>query len=87
VISPDDPSYRLLPVPGLFAALARQPDAVLGLDVFQACAKAMASATPPGRLVPDIDDPHLTEAISSAVRRAFPRRAPSGRQGSPHTRD
>lgn len=74
VISPDDPSYRLLPAPGLCAALVHHPDATLDLDVSRACALALAVATPPGHLVADLDDPHLTEAIASPVLRVLARR-------------
>jgi len=85
VISPDDPSYRLLPTPGLLAALVRHPDATPDLDMFRACALALAAATPPRRLVPDIDDPHLAEAIASAVHQVLAHRASSGHQGPPDT--
>jgi malate dehydrogenase (oxaloacetate-decarboxylating) len=77
VISPDDPGYRLLPAPGLCVALVRHPDASLDLDVFRACALALAAATPPGHLVPDLDDRHLTHAIASPVLRVLARRPPS----------
>jgi hypothetical protein len=82
VISPDDPTYRLLPVPGVCTALVRHPDATLDLDVFRACALAMAVTTPPGDLVPDLDNPHLTEAIASPVLRVLARR-PSTRAPRP----
>lgn len=85
VISPADPSYRLLPTPGLLAALVRHRDAMPDLDVFRACALALAAATPPGRLVPDIDDPHLAETIAAAVKLVLAQRASSGHQGPPHT--
>lgn len=84
VISPDDPGYRLLPAPGLFAALAHYPDATVDLDVLRACAMAMTAATPPGRPVPEMDDPHLTEAIVSAVFRVLAQRTSSGAHRPPY---
>jgi len=85
VISSDDPTYRLLPAPGLFAALTHHPEATLDLDVFRACALALAVATPLGHLVPDLDDPHLTQAIASPVLRVLARRPSSRSPGPPHT--
>lgn len=78
VLRPDDPSYRLLPAPGLFAALVHYPHAAPDVDVFQACALALAAATPRDHLVPDIDDRHLTEPIASAVLRILAQRTLSG---------
>jgi len=77
VLTPDDPGYRLLPAPGLLAALVHYPDATLDLDVFRACALALTAATPPGKPVPEIDDPHLTEMIASAVFGVLAQRASS----------
>lgn len=85
VISSDDPIYRLLPVPGLCTALVRRRDATLDLDVLRACALAVAVATPPGNLVPDLDDPHLTEAIATPVLRILARRPSSRSPRPPHT--
>ena len=84
VVSPDDPSYRLLPAAGLFAALVRSPDATVDLDVFRVCALTVAAATSPGHLVPELDDPRLTAAIASAVFRALAQRAPSGSNRMPY---
>jgi malate dehydrogenase (oxaloacetate-decarboxylating) len=83
VVSPD-PGYRLLPAAGLLAALAHYPHAALDLDVFRVCALALASAAPPGESVPDIDDPHLTDAIASAVLRVLAQRALSGLRRPPY---
>lgn len=84
VISPDDPSYRLLPAPGLCTALVHQPDATLDLDVFRACAMALVLATPSGCLVPDLDDPYLTKAIAYPVLRVLARRPSSHSPRPPH---
>jgi malate dehydrogenase (oxaloacetate-decarboxylating) len=85
VVSPDDPGYRLLPAPGLFAGLVRYPGAALDLDVFRMCALTLTAATPSGELVPEMDDPHLTEVISSAVLRVLSQRKLSGYQRPPRT--
>lgn len=80
-----DPSYRLLPAPGLCAALVRYPDAEVDLDVSRACALALAAATPPNQPVPELDGPHLAEAIASRVLRVLAQRASSGKAKPPHT--
>lgn len=85
VISPEDPSYRLLPVPGLCAALLHYPDASLDIDVSRACALALAVQAPPGQLVPDLDDPRLAEAIARPVRRVLARRPSAQSPRPPHT--
>ena len=83
MISPNDPSYRLLPAPGLVGALVHFPDAALDLDVFRACALTLTAATPPGHPVPEIDDPHLTEVITYAVLRVLAQRTSPSRPDLP----
>jgi len=76
VLSPE-PGYRLLAAPGLLAALARYPAAVLDFDVLRACALSLAAATGRDQLVPDLDDPDLAGEISSGVLRALAHRTTS----------
>jgi hypothetical protein len=74
VISPNHPGYRLLPVPGLLHALASHPGASLDVDVSWASAHALASATPPDRLVPDMADSAPARAVTSAALRMLAER-------------
>jgi malic enzyme len=83
VIGPDDPGYRSLPAPGLFAALVHYPNATLDLDVLRACVLALVAATPRGRPVPETDDPHLAETIASAVLRVLAQRTSASRPDVP----
>lgn len=79
VISADDPRCRLLPAPGLFAALRHYPNATVDVDVFLACVMGLVAATPLGLPVPELDDPYLAEVITSAVLRVL-----AGRAGQSH---
>lgn len=85
VLSPTDPTYRLLPTLGLIAALVRHRDARPDINMFRSCALSLAAVTPPGRLVPDVNDPHLADTVASAVARTVGHRASSSHQGPPHT--
>ena len=96
VIAPDEPDDHLLAVPGLLRALAASAHPTLTLEVYLRCALALAAATPPGRLLPELTDAGLTAAVADAVTRELdhpthPRAVHRGRrhpdQTPPHRSD
>lgn len=56
VIGPDDPSCRLVAIPGLLTAIVHALEPVLDTTLYRACAVALAASTPPGKLLPDLTD-------------------------------
>ncbi len=76
-------SARLLPLPGLFAAVRRglvaRPvnDPLYQLDVHRACAHALTTLTPVDRLLPELSDPDLAARVLDAIEEAL---RPRGRR-------
>lgn len=73
VIALDDPVARLLAVPGLLRAIRHTAaagvwaDPLYHLDLHYACARALAALTPVDRLLPEMADPDLCEAVARAA--------------------
>ncbi|AHH98816.1 hypothetical protein GCM10010174_66670 [Kutzneria viridogrisea] len=67
VIAPDNPASHLLALPGLLTALVQTPEPVLDVALYRVCALALAASTPPGRLLPDLTDPAVTDNIAHAA--------------------
>lgn len=73
VIALDDPVARLLAVPGLLrairhmAAVRTWADPLHHLDLHYACARSLAALTPVDRLLPDMADPDLADAVARAA--------------------
>lgn len=91
VIAPDEPDDHLLAVPGLLRVLAASAHPTLTLEVYHACAVALAAATPPSRLLPELTDPGLTAAVAGTVTRELdhpthPRSVHRGRRHQDQTR-
>jgi malate dehydrogenase (oxaloacetate-decarboxylating) len=71
VIAPDDPSCRLLVLPGLLAAIAHAAEPVLDITLYRACAVALATSTPSGKLLPDLADSVVADTVACAAARAL----------------
>lgn len=73
IITPDEPSWSLLALPGLLRAIATAQDPRGDIADYHACALALVAATPPDRLLPDPTDAALTSTIEQAATRALRR--------------
>lgn len=69
---PHDP-FRIvgLALPGLLCALCGHRATVLTPETLAAAASAIPLLTPPGRALPDLDDPHLVQVVARNVSRAL----------------
>lgn len=73
VLVADDPVGHLLALPGVLRALRETPatgfgaDPLYRLDVHCACARALAALTPVDRMLPELSDPELTDAVAQAA--------------------
>jgi hypothetical protein len=74
VISLRGEQEHLLPLPGLFRALATQPPTPLNLATLRACVQGLIAATQPGQLLPSLYDPtltyHVTHHVTTALQNA-----------------
>ncbi|MET9263950.1 hypothetical protein [Amycolatopsis sp. NPDC004079] len=69
-LMPPDRCARLLPLPGLFAALRRGlgvSDPMDQLDVHRACAHALTTLAPVDRPLPELSDPDLATRVLDAI--------------------
>jgi hypothetical protein len=84
LVSPHAGRVSRLVAAGLLGALARNPRATVSVDVLEACALAVVSATPPARPVPVGADQALAGRITDAATRAFRPRSATERSRPVH---
>jgi hypothetical protein len=70
-LPPEPFDYGALVLPGLLSALCGRNCASLTIDVVAACARGLALVSPPGQILPALDDPLLVPAVAREVARTL----------------